>query len=56
MAKLTVNLKNVTVSDMRRNLARVLSKMDGTLMVEQCSFSVEILFPKRRLPSYPKGD
>jgi hypothetical protein len=56
MAKLTVNLKDVTVSDMRRNLARVLSKMDGTLMVEHASFSVEILFPKRKLPNFPKGD
>jgi hypothetical protein len=54
MAKLTVNLKDITVSDMRRNLARVLSKMDGTLIVEHASFSVEILFPKRRLLSRPE--
>ena len=55
MAKLTVNLKDMTVSDMRRNLARILSKMDGALKVE-CSFSVEILFPKKTLPNFPKGD
>jgi hypothetical protein len=56
MAKLTVNFKDITVSDMRKNLARVVSKMDGKLKIKEASFSVEILFPTRTLPSFPKGD
>jgi hypothetical protein len=41
---------NVTVSDMRRHLARVLSKLKGENRVT-FKFTMD-----RRIPNFPKGD
>jgi len=52
MATIKIELKSGTVSDMRRNLARALSKIKGDLKVDHCSFSLTVLMPKRE---FPKG-
>jgi hypothetical protein len=56
MATIKIELKDGTVSDMRRNLARALSKIDGALKIDNCTFSLTVLMPKRQIPNFPKGD
>lgn len=53
MPKMTIGDKNLTVSEMRRKLARALAKIDGGLMVTSFSFSLTVVQPKRE---FPKGD
>lgn len=50
MATIKIELKNVTVSDMRRNLARALSKIKGDLKVDHCSLSLTIPMRQREFP------
>jgi hypothetical protein len=56
--KYTMNLdpgKTMTVSEMRRLLARVLSKLDGGRVVTKLNFSVTAL-PQFQRSDFPKGD
>lgn len=53
MAKLTANFKDISVSELRRNLARIVSKIDGGLKVTHASFTITVEMPKRQ---FPKGD
>lgn len=56
MATIKIELKSGTVSDMRRNLARALSKIQGDLQLEYMTFTLSVNPPVRKLPSFPKGD
>lgn len=53
MPKMTISEKNLTVSEMRRKLARALAKISGGLTVTNFSFSATVVQPKR---DFPKGD
>lgn len=53
MPKITAEFKDIRVSDLRRNLARLVSKIRGDLKVTHASFSLTVEMPKR---DFPKGD